>query len=120
MAFEKTFHEPGHAHAAPTELGWKFRGRAAINMALLTELGAGRRMTLAHLPIRLAVIFKEFAPDVMTRVEAVDNRIDNPRPAVHDVQRRMELMVAHLAGGDGGGVLVGYPAGVHGIHINPV
>jgi hypothetical protein len=48
-------------------------------------------------------VFQEFAPDVLAGVEAGDDRIHDARRAVHDVQRRMEPVIAHFARGDRGG-----------------
>jgi len=40
--------------------------------------------------------------------------------AVHDVQRRMEAVLGHLALGDVRRVFVRHPAGVHGVHVDAV
>jgi hypothetical protein len=57
---------------------------------------------------------------VRARVEPVDDRVHDSGRAVHDVERRVEPMVARLAGGNGRRVFVGHPAGVHAVHVDAV
>src|SRR5690606_40123254 len=68
-------------------------------------------LRVAGSPIRRRVILEELPPHVLAGVEAVDDRVDDARGAVDDVERRVEAFLDHLARGDLGGILVGHPAG---------
>jgi hypothetical protein len=57
---------------------------------------------------------------VVAGVEAVDDRIDDARRAVDDVERRVEACSSLLARGDLHRVLVGHPAGVDAVHVDAV
>ena len=48
---------------------------------------------LAPLPVRRLVVLEELPPDVLAGVEAVDDRVDDARGAVDDVERRMEALL---------------------------
>src|SRR5688500_3500665 len=50
-----------------------------------------------QLPIRRLVILEELPPDVFSRVDPRDDRIDDARRAIHDVQRRMEPLLDRLS-----------------------
>src|SRR3546814_8679600 len=63
-------------------------------------------------PVRRRVILQELPPHVLAAVEAVDDRVDDARGAVDDVQRRVEAFLDDLARGDLGRVFVGHPTGV--------
>src|SRR3546814_3477908 len=47
-------------------------------------------------PVRRRVILQELPPHVLAAVEAVDDRVDDARGAVDDVQRRVEAFLDHL------------------------
>src|ERR1043166_2955055 len=42
------------------------------------------------LPVRLSVVFQEFAPNVFAGVNTADDGVHDPGGAVHDIQRWME------------------------------
>src|SRR3546814_16658487 len=50
-------------------------------------------------PVRRRVILQELPPHVLAAVEAVDDRVDDARGAVDDVQRRGEAFLDELGGG---------------------
>src|SRR6185295_18558051 len=64
-------------------------------------------------PARGLVVLQELAEDVDAREEAREERVADPRRAVHDVEGRLEAQLLPLALGVDLGVLVGDPAGVH-------
>src|SRR3546814_280322 len=71
-------------------------------------------------PVRRRVILQELPPHVLAAVEAVDDRVDDARGAVDDVQRRVEAFLDDLARGDLGRVFVGHPTGVDAVHVDAV
>src|SRR3546814_2544120 len=58
-------------------------------------------------PVRRRVLLQELPPPVLAAVHAVDDRVDDARGAVDDVQRRVEGFLDDLARGELGRVLVG-------------
>ena len=81
---------------------------------------SGKAFLGDFLPVGLAKVFQEFAPDVLACVESVDNRVDDARRPVDAIKWRMELMVSDLASGNRRGILIGYPTGVHCVHMNAI
>src|SRR3546814_4690880 len=71
-------------------------------------------------PVRRRVVLQELPPHVLAGVEPVDDRVDDARGAVDDVQRRVEAFLDDLARGELGGILVGHPAGVDAVHVDAV
>ena len=61
---------------------------------------------------RRRIVLQELPPHMLAGVEAVDDRVDDARGAVDDVQRRMEAFLLDLERGDVGRIFVGDPAGV--------
>ena len=55
-----------------------------------------------------------------SRVEAVDDRIDDAGGAIDDVERRVEPLLGGLARGDLHRILVGHPSSVDAVHVNAV
>src|SRR5215203_6460849 len=80
----------------------------------------GERQTQQRLPVRRLVVFQKLAPDVRARVEAGNDRINDPRGTIDDVERWMKAVVRGLARGDLCRIFVGNPAGVHAVHVDAV
>src|SRR5438045_1583633 len=77
-------------------------------------------MLTGNLPIGWLVVLEKLSPDMFSGIEPRNDRIENAGRSVHDVERRMKAMVADLAGGNGRGVFVRDPPGVHAVHVNAV
>src|SRR5262245_8590562 len=65
-----------------------------------------------RLPFCSPVVFQKFSPGVFAGVEAGNDRVQNPRGAVHDIERRMEAVFGAFARCDRFRIFVGHPAGV--------
>src|SRR6185369_230836 len=88
--------------------------RQSKGMAAILPIGRRVRLRLRlrrapDLPIRRRVVFEELPPDMRAGVEAVDDRIDDARRAIDDVERWMEALFGRLARGDLDRILVGDP-----------
>ena len=57
---------------------------------------------------------------MLAGVEPADDRVDDARSAVDDVERRMEAFLDDLARGERCGILVGDPAGVDRVHVDAI
>src|SRR5262245_5633432 len=66
------------------------------------------RLQAAHwgLPVNRPVVLQELAPHVRAGIESTDDRIDDPRRAVDDVERRMEALFLRFPRRDVDRVLV--------------
>src|SRR6185312_7583876 len=102
---------PPHPTLSPKELWGRglSKRRATTRLAHSASTRARQRSTPS--PIRRLVVLEKQAPDMLPGVAAADDRIDDACGAVDDVERWMEALLDHLARGDRGGILVGYPAG---------
>src|ERR1039458_8780090 len=72
------------------------------------------------LPISRLKVLEELAPNMLAGIEAGDDRIDDPRRPVHDIQGRVKAVVAHLARRDFFGVFVRDPARIDAVHMDAV
>ena len=61
---------------------------------------SGRTRRHRPSPVGRPVVLQELAPDVLAGVEAGDDRVDDARRAVDDVERRVEAVLGRLARGD--------------------
>lgn len=53
-------------------------------------------------------------------VDAGDDGVEDAGGPIDDVERRVEALFGGFAGGDGGGIFVGDPAGVDGVHVDAI
>src|SRR5688572_10180915 len=72
------------------------------------------------LPVCGFVVLQELPPYMLAGVDAGDDRIDDARRPVHDVERRVEALLARLARRDLHRILVRHPAGVYAVHVDTV
>src|SRR5688500_20174588 len=72
------------------------------------------------LPVSGAVVLEKLPPDVNAGVEAGDDRIDDPRRAVDDIEGRMEPVLRRLSRRDLFRGLVSDPAGVDTVPVTTV
>src|SRR5678815_1506034 len=93
-------------------------GTAASPTSTHTAIQARTRCMSS--PVRRHVVFEKGAPTVDAGVEPVDDRIDDARGPVDDVERRVEAMVLRFPLRDLERVLVGHPARVHAVHVDAV
>src|SRR6476659_888024 len=102
------------------------RWAAVVSMPLKTDRKIAALSVHAQLsayeklPISRFVVLQELAPDMLTAVDAADDRIDDPRGAIDDIQRRMKALLDDLARCELRRILVGDPAGVDRIHVDAV
>src|SRR6266404_4381528 len=89
--------------------GRRFSADTSLRAVLSARITERRGFSL---PVGRAVVLQELPPHVLTGVEAVDDRIDDARCAVDDVERRAEAVLGGLALRDVHRVLIGHPTGV--------
>src|SRR5678815_5930882 len=91
----------------------------ALRTMTLTPVRTGPRAADLHLPVSRFVVLEELAPDMRTRVESADDRIDDARGAVDDIERRMKTLLDDLACSMRRWILVRDPTGILSlIHIS--
>src|ERR1700754_69497 len=74
----------------------------------------------SFLPVSWPVILQELPPHVFAGVDAADDRIDDARSAVNNVQRWVETFFQHFLRCQIRRILVGHPAGVDAVHVDAV
>src|SRR5712671_439999 len=48
-------------------------------------------------PIRRLIILQKLPPNMLAGIKTCDDRVHDSRRAVHNIERRMKTMIAHLA-----------------------
>src|SRR5262245_15342632 len=92
----------------------------AMHHAVLCTMRCYAPCGAVHLPGGGGVVLEEEAPAVVVGVEAGEGGIADAGGAVDDVEGRGEAVHRYLHGGEGGGIFVGDPAGVDGVHVDAV
>lgn len=71
-------------------------------------------------PIDRRVILQELPPHMLAGVESVDDRVDDARGAVDDVQRQIKTFLLHLEYDNFCRIFIDDPANVHTVHIDTI
>src|SRR5215468_5903602 len=66
------------------------------------------------------VVLEEQSPQVVAGIYTVEHRVDDPRRAVDDVERRVKAVNASLALRVHLGIFIGDPAGIDAVHVDSV